>query len=597
LIGVESPVFVFPSKPELGDLTLECFELAKQKDKKPAEVAIEIAQKIQANEFIEQAMAVGPYVNFKLKRNVLFQTILEEVISRGENFGKSRIGNGQKVMVEYLSPNTNKPLHLGHLRNGALGMAISNILQASGYQVVKANLVNDRGVHICKSMLAWQKWANGQTPQEVGEKGDHFVGKWYVKYAIEAEKDPRLDQETQAMLKKWEEGDEEILKVWQTMNNWVYDGFEQTYKKFGLQFDVFYYESQTYQLGKEIVQAGVEKGVFQKTEKDSVVFELPIDEFGKDENGQAKKITLIRDDSTSVYLTQDLGTTVLKFKEQGISQCIFVVGSEQNYHFKVLFEILEELGYSWAKDCHHLSYGMVYLPEGKMKSREGKVVDADSLIEQMEKLAKQEITARQKVGLGSDPDPTGSGSDPSPVTKARAGSDPAQKLEEGRALKIALAAIKFYLLRVKAEQDIHFNPKDSLSFDGFTGPYCQYAYARAKSILRTSKFQQLTSNASQLPTTHSDYSLLGNDAEIVLAQKLMAFPEIVKKAAEELNPSKIVVYVYELAKAFNQFYQKHSVLKAESHQLALARLTLVEAASKVIKKALNLLGIDVLEEM
>jgi len=576
---------IFPPNVKLGDLAFECFDLAKQTSKSPAEIALQIAEKIRPNEVIERITAVGQYVNFKINRAVLFSSVLEA--TNGQIAAKN-INN--KIMVEYLSPNTNKPLHLGHLRNGALGMAVSNILEANGQKVIKANLVNDRGVHICKSMLAWQKWGQGATPQSTNTKGDHFVGQWYVRYAIEAEKNPDLEQEVQDMLKKWETGDPETIKLWETMNDWVYEGFKATYGQFGLQFDVMFYESQTYKLGKDIVQQGIDKGLFKQTENGSVITELPTKEFGLDKDDQPKKITLLREDGTSVYITQDLGTAVLKFKEHNLNESIYVVGSEQNYHFRVLFKLLEMLGYSWAKNCHHLSYGMVYLPEGKMKSREGKVVDADDLISQMEKLARIEIETRLKVGTGSDPVPT------------------PQEIEE-RAHKIALSAIKFYLLRVGAEQDIHFNPQESLSFDGFTGPYCQYAYARAKSILQTanpstrfavrlsSPSKPRSGQAHQLPTSNIDYSLLGNEAELLLAQKLMAFPEVIANAGQNLKPSKIALYVYDLAKAFNQFYQKHSVLKADNSDLAKARLKLVEAVANVIKKSLNLIGVDTLEEM
>ncbi|MEK9153748.1 MAG: arginine--tRNA ligase [Patescibacteria group bacterium] len=550
--------FVFPPNTQLGDLALECFQLAQQLKKSPAEVAVSLAKNFPTDEIIEKATAVGPYVNFQINRQVLFSSVIEEVSPPTPDVG------GLKIMVEYLSPNTNKPLHLGHLRNGALGMAMANILQATGHEVIKANLVNDRGAHICKSMLAWQKWANGATPQSTGQKGDYFVGQWYIRYAVEAEKNPDLEQKTQVMLQKWEQGDQATLKLWEMMNNWVYEGFEATYARFGLRFDAFFYESQTYKLGKDIIQQGINQGVFQRTDKGAVTIELPGNKFGLNQDNQVKKITLLREDGTSVYMTQDLGTAVLKFQDYQLDQSIYVVGSEQNYHFQVLFWLLEKLGYAWAKNCCHLSYGMVYLPEGKMKSREGKVVDADDLIAQMEKLAQIEIKTRLKVGPGSDP----------------------SQISE-RALKIALGAIKFYLLRVGAGQDIHFNPQDSLSFDGFTGPYCQYAYARAKSILRSARAM----------ADKPDYSLLGNESELLLAQKLMAFDQTVATASETLNPSKIALYVYDLAKAFNQFYQKHSVLSADNPQLTTARLGLVLAVAIVLQKSLNLLGIETLEEM
>lgn len=570
-LAIDDLSFVFPPNTQLGDLALECFALAGQLKKSPAEIATAIAGNFPTNEIIEKATAVGPYVNFKINRQVLFSAVLEEADSQEPASGRLRRPTAwRRIMVEYLSPNTNKPLHLGHLRNGALGMAVSNILAAVGNEVVKANLVNDRGAHICKSMLAWQKWADGATPQSTNTKSDHFVGQWYIRYALEAEKDPSLEQASQTMLQKWEQGDPDILKLWEMMNNWVYEGFKATYERFGLQFDALFYESQTYKLGKDIVEKGLKQGVFQKAEQGGVVAELPVEEFGLEQNCQPKKITLLREDGTSVYMTQDLGTAVLKFQDYKLDQSIYVVGSEQNYHFRILFWLLEKLGYAWAKNCRHLSYGMVYLPEGKMKSREGKVIDADDLIAQMEKLARLEIETRLKLGTGSDPVPT------------------SEEIGD-RALKIALGAIKFYLLRVGAAQDIHFNPQESLSFDGFTGPYCQYAYARAKSILRASPKEM------EGQTFH--YELLGNEQELLLAQKLMAFEQTTATAADTFNPSKIALYVYDLAKTFNQFYQKHSVLNADNSQLTAARLRLVSATAIILQKSLNLLGIETLEEM
>jgi len=544
-----------------GNFSFECFPFTKKLELAPGKIA-EILEKNIKDEnspILEKVEAMGPYINFTIKNDILFATIIEESL-RGEN---KKI-NHQRVMVEYLSPNTNKPLHLGHLRNGALGMAMANILQATGCKVVKANLVNDRGVHICKSMLTWQKWADGATPQSTNTKGDHFVGQWYIRYALEAEKDPNLEQEAQVMLQKWEQGDPETIKLWEMMNNWVYEGFKATYARFGLQFDALFYESQTYKLGKDIVEKGLKQGVFQKTEQGGVVVELPVEEFGLEQNGQPKKITLLREDGTSVYITQDLGAAVLKFQDYSLDQSIYVVGSEQNYHFRILFWLLEKLGYAWAKNCRHLSYGMVYLPEGKMKSREGKVVDADDLISQMENLAIKEIEKRNsEKNIG-------------------------QEEISQRAAKIALSAIKFYLLRVGTEQDIHFNPQESLSFDGFTGPYCQYTYARAKSILRA---------APKLEGQTFQYNLLGNEQELLLAQKLMAFEQAVSTAGETLNPSKIALYAYDLAKAFNQFYQKHSVLSTDNPQLVAARLGLVSATAIILRKSLNLLAIETLEEM
>jgi len=568
----ESLEIGFPPEIEFGDFTIPCFSLAKQFKKSPVEIAKLLAKEIERDPLFQRVEGVGPYLNFKVQNKFLFEAICTEVISQGEKFGNSDIGRGERVMVEYLSPNTNKPLHLGHVRNGVFGMAISNLLEAVGFKVIKANLINDRGVPICKSMLAWKKWANGATPETEGMKGDHFVGKWYVRYNQEAKKSPEiekeLDREVHELLRKWEAGDPETRHLWETMNQWVYQGFEETYQKLGFEFDVFYYESDTYKLGKDIVFEGLRKGVFKKDEKGAVIFELP-EEFGRDKDGKPKKVTILREDGTSLYITQDLGTALLKVTEHNLDRSIYVAGSEHEYYFRCLFTILKALGYGWADKCYHLSYGMVYLPEGKMKSREGKVVDADDLIAEMEELALEEIKKREAEEEISE-----------------------QEAKE-RAHKIGVGAIKFYLLRIRPTQDIHFDPEKSISFDGFTGPYCQYAFARTAGILRKAK-----TSYPKLEIQEIDFSVLGsNQEELQLARQLMKFPEEVEKAAKEFNPARIVNYVYETAQIFNQFYNKHSVLSANDPKLVKARLILVKAVSIVLKKGLNLLGIEVLERM
>lgn len=556
----------FPPNTDLGHFAVECFGLAKQFRKSPAEIAKKITEKIAPDDVIQEANASGPYLNIKLFPDVLFGDVCSEIISENHKYGESSHGQGTRVMVEYLSPNTNKPLHLGHLRNGALGMSISKILEATGHWVVKANLINDRGVHICKSMLAWKRWGGNSTPESVGLKGDQFVGNWYVRFAQEADKIQNLEDDVQTMLQQWEAGDPETVKLWKTMNNWVYDGFAETYKNFGLEFDVFYYESATYKMGKDVIQKGLAKNVFSKDDHGNTVFHLPTAEFGQEKSGDAKKVTVLRPDDTSLYITQDIATSILKIEEHKLGFSIYVVGSEQEYHFKCLFQILSSLGYEWAKDCYHLSYGMVYLPEGKMKSREGKIVDADVLIAEMKKLAVAEIRQR----------------------------DPEDRLSDNeinhRAKKISVGAIKFYLLRVRPTQTINFDPAESISFDGFTGPYCQYAYARICGIL--AKAHGRTKNVHGC-----DFSVLGNPEELLLLQKLIQFPEEVNNAVEEFNPSKIAVHIFNTAKAFNQFYNKHHVLRAENEKLVTARLMLIKATAVVLKKGLELLGIEVLENM
>ena len=555
----------YPPNVEFGDFAVECFPLAKQFRQNPANIAQSIVAEIQPHESIQSVTAVGPYVNFKLHNSLLFGDVCTE-IRKKKAFGNNNLGNGRRVMVEYLSPNTNKPLHLGHIRNGVLGMGVSNLLEAAGHTVIKAILVNDRGVHICKSMLAWSKWANGDTPESADTKGDHFVGDWYVRYDQEAKQNPQLQEDVQAMLRKWESGDPATVNLWEMMNQWVYSGYEDTYRKLGFVFDVFYYESNTYTLGKDLVQIGLDDGVFNEAASGAVIAPLPIDEFGAEKDGSQKVVTLLRDDGTSVYITQDLGTAKLKFDDHQPDRSIYVVATEQNYHFQCLFKLLNMLGFKWADGCYHLSYGMVNLPEGKMKSREGTVVDADDLIEEMRQLAEDEIRKR-------DTDHTLSHEE---IHK--------------RAHAIGLAAIKFYLLRTRPELDINFEPKESISFDGFTGPYCQYAYARCASILRKSEGRGIAA-------IEPDFSLLGNAEELELLRGLIQFPDVVAEAAGELTLARICNHVFTAARAVNQFYHRHPVLAAEPAALAAARLVLVSASAIVIRNSLALLGIEALEEM
>jgi len=556
----------FPPSTDLGHFAVGCFPLAKQFRKSPAEIAKKLAENMAADDVLQKAIATGPYLNLTVSPAVLFGDICSEIISADNSYGESSAGRGKRVMVEYLSPNTNKPLHLGHLRNGALGMSVARLYESTGHRVVKANLINDRGVHICKSMLAWQRWGDGSTPQSAGKKGDHFVGDWYVRFAREADRDADLENQVQQMLQQWEAGDPKTVDLWKTMNSWVYDGFSQTYHDFGLEFDVFYYESNTYKLGKDEIQRGLAARVFEKDAQGNIVFQLPAKQFGQEKNGEAKKVTVLRPDGTSLYITQDIATSILKIEEHHLNFSIYVVGSEQEYHFKCLFQILADLGNKWARDCYHLSYGMVYLPEGKMKSREGKIVDADDLIAEMKKLAAAEIRQRDADGKLSDDD------------------------VKSRAEKIGIGAVKYYLLRVRPAQSINFDPAESISFDGFTGPYCQYAYARIFGILEKA-------GSAGLELENMDFSQLGNSEELQLLQKLIDFPGEVEGAARELNPARIAVHIFNTAKAFNQFYNKHPVIQAGNKQLVSARLALIKATAVVLKKGLDLLGIEVLENM
>ena len=564
---INTPLFLeSPPDFKFGDFAFCFSSFLKEIKDNPKEVFKNISENISLLEFVEKTEVVFPYINIKIKNEVLFKSVILEIENSGTNFGENEINKNKKILIEFLSPNTNKPLHLGHARNGVLGMAMSNILRSTGASIIKTNLVNDRGEHICKSMLAYKKWGGDETPESTNMKGDHFVGKWYVRYAKEEKENLKLKDEVYEMLKKWEAGDKEIISLWQKMNSWVYQGFNETYNKFGLDFDSFYYESETYKLGKDVILEGIKNGVFYYGKEGDVLFDLPEEEFGLNKDGTVKKITVLRKDGTSLYMTQDIGTAVKRKGDYGVDFLIHVVGSEQDYHFKCLFKILKELGFDWAKNCYHLSYGMVSLPDGKMKSREGNVIDIDNLIEEMQLAAKNEINSRKKE------------------------KEIFENIEE-RSLKIALSAIKFKLLSVSPKQDICFNPKESISFDGVTGPYCQYAYARASGIIKKAK------DKGFILSKEIDFSNLKSKEEINLIHKLSFFPEEIKKASELFNPSKIANYAYDLSKSFNQFYGENPVLLAENENLILSRLSLVYITSLVIKKALSLIDIEVLEEM
>jgi arginyl-tRNA synthetase len=556
----------YPPDSKLGDFSFECFSLSKSMKKSPSEIAGAIAEKIESDGIIEKVSAQGPYVNIFLTNCALF-SVLEQVLKRQEEFGSLELGKGEKILIEYLAPNTNKPLHLGHARNGSLGTALAKILKKSGHEVIKANLINDRGIHICKSMLAYEKWGENSTPESLKMKSDHFVGHWYVKYNQELSKNPELENEALEMLQKWEEGDKKTLELWKKMNDWVYAGWEKTYESLKLDFDIIDYESQNYQKGKNIIDKGLKKGIFEKDSNGSITFALPVEEFGLDQKNKQKKVTLVRPNGTSLYMTQDIGTAVSRFENNKLTRMIYVVGSEQIHHFKCLFKILESLDFDWAGKLYHLHYGMITLPEGKMKSREGKVVDTDDLIEEIKKLAEEEVKKRvamEKISV--------------------------EEIKE-RSEKIALGAIKFYFLRVGAGQDIEFNPKESVSFDGFTGPYCQYAYARISSIFKKTKNEESKNEEVNL-------ELLGNNLEERdLMKKIMEFPEKIKRASLDYNPNIIAVHTFEISQLFNKFYQKHPVLNAENEELKNARLALIQAVQIVIKSGLNLLGIETLEKM
>jgi arginyl-tRNA synthetase len=554
-----------------GQVTLVTFPYTKLSRKGPEQTGGEIGEYLKKElTAISAFNIVKGFLNISLSDEFWLNKLHTEILSEAFAYA---VPNGKKVMVEYSSPNTNKPLHLGHVRNNLLGFSLANILEAAGYEVVKANLVNDRGIHICKSMLAWREFGNGETPESSGLKGDHLAGKYYVwfdkayKQQIqelveegqteeEAKKNAPLIKEAQNMLLQWEAGDPEVLNLWRTMNGWVYDGFATTYKTMGVSFDKYYYESNTYLLGKDIVEEGLKKGVFFKKEDGSVWIDLT-------EDGLDQKLVL-RADGTSVYITQDLGTAQLKYDDFMMDESIYVVGNEQDYHFKVLFLILQKLGKSWAKGLYHLSYGMVDLPSGKMKSREGTVVDADDLMADMFTTAKEQTEAMGKVDGFSEEDKN--------------------KLYH----TIGMGALKYFLLKVDPKKRLLFDPNESVDFQGHTGPFIQYTHARIKSVLTRAGY---TAEGSINDVTELD----AIERDLILA--LSKFPEVIIEAAAGHSPAVIANYVYELAKTYNKFYHEKSILQAEEERLKQFRLQLSAASAKVISKGMNLLGIDVPERM
>jgi len=563
-----------PPKSEMGDLGFPMFGFARQFKKAPTRIAQMVAEKLPGS------VADGPYVNIRLNRSEIARDILSELLGTSNNKGGSPVGRpptlaGKRVMVEFSSPNTNKPLHLGHLRNDVLGESISRILSACGAEVRRVCIINDRGIHICKSMLAYKEQGEGKTPESEGIKSDHFVGDWYVRFSqglkeetetLEREKGlGKKDAEAQApmllraqeLLRQWEAGDSETVELWKKMNAWAIDGWKETYKRTGVFFDKYYYESQTYLLGKDEILKGLEKGFFYRQEDGAVAVDLT-------EEKLDKKI-LLRSDGTSIYITQDFGTAINRHKDWPFDKLVYVVGSEQQYHFKVLFVLLEKLGYEWAKNLYHLSYGMVNLPEGKMKSREGTVVDADDLIDSLRDMALEEIRDKEREEALSDPEET--------------------------AEKIALGALHYFLLQVSPTRDILFDPKESLSFNGNTGPYLQYMGARISSLLR--KAEEKTGIAAGPP----QLELLTGDAEWELVKTLGAYNAAVANAAENMDPSLVAAYLYELAKAFSRFYHDCPILGAEEPELAGARLALCRAVLVVLRDAMNLVCIPFLEAM
>ena len=567
-----------------GHLTLVVFPFLKVSKKKPEETAQEIGEYVaQHCDAVSAFNVVKGFLNLVIAPKAWISLL--NSIAAQPHFGEKEVTNASPlVMIEYSSPNTNKPLHLGHVRNNLLGWSLSQIMKANGNRVIKTNIVNDRGIHICKSMLAWKRWGNGETPETSGKKGDHLIGDYYVafdkhyreevkalktqylaegKTEEEAEKDAKenapLMQEAREMLRRWEQNDPEIRSLWQTMNTWVYAGFDETYKRLGVSFDKIYYESETYLEGKSKVEEGLSKGIFFRKEDNSVWADLT-------NEGLDHKL-LLRSDGTSVYMTQDIGTADLRYKDYPIDNMIYVVGNEQNYHFQVLSILLDKLGFSWGKDLVHFSYGMVELPNGKMKSREGTVVDADELMQEM-------VNGAQKTS-----DEMGKLQDMS--------ADERAKIAE----MVGLGALKYFILKVDARKNMLFNPEESIDFNGNTGPFIQYTHARICSVLRKANEQGIAIPAS-LP---NDAPL--NEKETNLIQKLSDYASVVEQAGKDYSPSGIANYCYELTKEFNQFYHDYSILKEEDNNKKIVRLVLAQNVAKVIKNGMNLLGIDVPERM
>lgn len=570
-VAAESIVPSTTKKEFEGNLTIVVFPFLKASHKRPEDTAQEIGEYLVANcEAVEKFNVIKGFLNITIKPS--FWTSVLQSVEATENFGcKPVTDDSRLVMIEYSSPNTNKPLHLGHVRNNLLGFSLAKIMEANGNKVVKTNIVNDRGIHICKSMLAWLKWGNGITPEKAGKKGDHLIGDFYVAFdkhykeelqqlmdggmtKEEAEANSTLMKEARTMLKKWEDGDEEVRSLWRTMNEWVYAGFDETYARMGVSFDKIYYESNTYLEGKEKVLEGLEKGIFYRKDDNSVWADLTAD-------GLDQKL-LLRTDGTSVYMTQDIGTAKLRFQDYPIDQMIYVVGNEQNYHFQVLSLLLDKLGFSWGKDLIHFSYGMVELPNGKMKSREGTVVDADELMDEM-------IATARKMSEG------------------RLKGVPEDEMDDVYRI-IGLGALKYFILKVDPRKNMLFNPQESIDFNGNTGPFVQYTYARIRSVLRKS-------DEADAATDITAYE--PNEKEIEIIQRIADFPSVVSEAGRTYSPALIANYVFELAKGYNQFYHDYSILKEENGVARAFRLHLSRIVADIIRRGFSLLGVEVPERM
>ena len=561
-----------------GNLTLVVFPFVKMARKSPELTAQEIGQYLSENcEAVERFNAVKGFLNLVVAPSAWLSLLAD--IDNDEHYGiKEATADSPLVMIEYSSPNTNKPLHLGHVRNNLLGWSLAQIMQANGNRVVKTNIVNDRGIHICKSMLAWLKYGNGETPESSGKKGDHLIGDYYVAFdkhyrkevkqlmaegmdEEKAKQEAPLIKEAHEMLVRWEQNDPEVRALWKKMNDWVYAGFDETYKKMGVSFDKIYYESQTYLKGKAKVEEGLAKGLFERHDDGSVWADLT-------NEGLDQKL-LLRSDGTSVYMTQDIGTAEMRYEDYPIDKMIYVVGNEQNYHFQVLSILLDRLGFKWGKELTHFSYGMVELPNGKMKSREGTVVDADDLMQLM-----VDDALRTSMELGKFDDMT---------------EDERNEI----ARIVGMGALKYFILKVDARKNMLFNPEESIDFNGNTGPFIQYTYARIRSILRKAAL----SSAEGDTNVKKSIEVSLNDKETDLVQKMSEFPAAVEQAGKDYSPSGIANYCYELTKQFNQFYHDYSILGADTEEEKQLRLSLARNVAKIIRNGMNLLGIEVPERM
>lgn len=580
-IAPEAVVVQDSPNQETGDFGSPMFIFAKTLKKSPAEIAALVAEKINSSDqSLGTVVSTGPYVNIKLDRAKAAFSILSEIQEEGENYGtldsrgKPHL-EGRRIMVEFSSPNTNKPLHLGHMRNDALGESVSRILKKAGAEVFKVDLINNRGIHICKSMLAYKLFheKNGDTPESLGMKGDHFVGQCYVEFDryLKGGKDkpetahPEAQAMAEELLIKWESGDEETVKLWKMMNDWTFEGLKETYERTGVSFDKYYFESETYLKGKDEILKGLEKGVFFKAEDGSVRVDVT-EAVGKGKDGEDHEKILLRKDGTSVYITQDIGTAISRHDDWNFNELVYVVATEQIFHFKVLFYILKKLGFSWADRLYHLSYGLVNLPNGRMKSREGTVVDADDLISSLHGDALKAIREKEREDEVGDADEV--------------------------AEKVALAALHYYLLQVSPVKDMIFNPEESLSFNGNTGPYLQYMGARIASILRKAESEKI-----EFASAESAAKLLTFPEEWELLKSLGEYPETVARAAEKKDPSVITAYLYDVAKLFAKFYQQCPVMSLDDSGLKSARLTLAKSTLRVLKEAMNLVLVPYLDKM